>query len=91
MITEWIIAVGCNIGAWFSTLFDAFKLPASWADGLRSISNVTSGFDGMAVWVNFAVLAGVIVVVVAVYGVGFGIKGLRVVASHIPFVGGSGA
>ena len=91
MIIQWLIDLACTIASAVGALFSAIQIPASFGSGLASISNITSKFDGLGVWINFPVLATVLLVVVTVYGVSFGIKLFRTAVSYIPFIGGSGA
>lgn len=90
MIIEFIIGVGSDVAAWFSTLFASWEVPEWVADPLAAVYSFLDTASGLGVWFPWAVLAGVVGSLVTVFAVTFGAKLVREIAKHIPFVGGAG-
>jgi hypothetical protein len=90
MIVEWLMQMSVGFHAWLASLFPPVDLP-EWVDNpFGGLLWVVEAAAGWGVWVNVGALALIATTVLTVYAVGFGIKLVRVVVAHIPFVGGGG-
>lgn len=90
MIVEWFMQMSGGFLDWLATLFPPVELP-EWVehpfDGVDAIVGVVVG---AGTWVDFVVLGGVALAVLAVYVVGVGIRLVRAIIAHIPAIGGGG-
>lgn len=90
MITSAITGAGMGFAAWIVGLFPGFT-PAAWMTTLpQQINDILQNFTGLGVWVDWTAVGIAFTATVTAYVVGFGIKLIRAVAAHIPFIGGSG-
>lgn len=91
MISEFFIAVGTAIGAWFVDL-----LPdADWSDGVvvtaaNSVSTLMAGAGAISNWFPFDFLMVCLVFTMGTFIALFMVKGGLRLMSYIPFFGGAG-
>lgn len=90
MIIEWLIAVAADVAIWMATLFPEWELPAWLLDPQGPMRIMLEGYNGLGVWFDWGVLGTCVVATVTAFVAGGGTKLLRSVATHLPFVGGSG-
>lgn len=90
MITEWLIKVGTGLWAFIAGLFPDWVAPPEMleADGLI---NQLFGFgQGLEPYANWPLLATLGAIPLAVWVIGISIRAVRLLLSHVPFVGGNG-
>lgn len=90
MISEFFINLGIGFATWFVGLFPEWDVPAE----VESFDSTVSGFIGpfanLSVWIPWALVLFCVVTAVGAWAIGWGVKSIRAIASHIPFLGGAG-
>lgn len=90
MIVEKLLdLVGWIVGA-VADLFGPWTPPDELVDASKSINGLLTNMAGLGAWMNWGVLAGCVATATAAWGVVVGIKLVRAIAAHIPFLGGAG-
>lgn len=90
MIIEWIMEVSAGFLEWLGTLMPVWELP-EWAENpFGWVESILQVIQGANYWVALPVASVVAGVIIATYGVMFGIKLVLRLVSHVPFFGGRG-
>lgn len=89
MISDWMIDVALGFALWFLDLLPPIHLDPQFLDG-SYLQLVLDWFDGLGVWVVWPVVVLCVSTVAGTWLLGFGVKALRALIAHIPFVGGKG-
>lgn len=90
MITEWLIKVGTSLWAFIAGLFPDWVAPPGLSDAdsfIVDIFQFSQGLEPLADWKLLAVLAAI---PPTVWIIGITIRGVRLLLSHVPLVGGNG-
>lgn len=90
MIVEWLLGLASTITQWFWSLWPDWTAPAFLTDVSSQINGVLSNLAGVGAWVDWPYVLAVVAAVLIAWGLGFGVKVIRAVASYLPFIGGSG-
>lgn len=90
MIIEFFIGLGLDVANWIGTLFEPIEIPAWATDALNGIAGFLTSIAGLGAWTPWAAIGAAVGLTLAVFGVMFGAKLVRAVASYLPFIGGAG-
>jgi len=90
MITEFFVGVGVGIAVWFNSLFPPLDLPAWFVNADAEVNGIFAYGNGLGAWVEWGVVVPILLAPLGFWVLGLTIRGIRVLASHLPFVGGRG-
>ena len=90
MIVEWLVSVGASVATWITGLFPQLEIPDAILNLDQSINDIFDMGHGLAPWINLPVIIVIAAVPLTVWAWGLGVMIFRVLASHIPFIGGKG-
>lgn len=90
MIVEFFMGLGAAFSEWIAGLFGEWDIPDFLVNLDDMINEILDNLDGVAVWVDWGFILICVLAVIGVWGVGLAVKGVRAIAAHIPFFGGSG-
>jgi hypothetical protein len=90
MISDFFINLAFVIANQMSWLNDTGIIPDWIAIDALTLAKVFAMMGSMSVWFPVPLVLIVIGAVIVSWFAGFGIKALRVLVSHIPFIGGGG-
>lgn len=90
MILEWLIKLAVGLWGFLAGLFPDWVAPPELleADGL--INDLFSYGQGLEPFANWSLLAVLGAIPLAVWVIGLMIRAVRLLISHVPFVGGNG-
>lgn len=92
MITEWFMGLWQGISSWFLGLVpaDAVKVPSAVTSLDTTVNGFLANFGGLGVWVPWPLVILCATLAVAVWAVGWLVKGVAWIWGQIPVIGGSG-
>jgi len=91
VIVEWIMGLGSGISGWIASLFPTdFEVPPFLANLDTMINDLLEGLTGIGAWVDWVFIIATVSVVIGVWLLAFGVKIIRAIVAHAPFVGGAG-
>lgn len=88
MISEWVIGLIGTIGEWFLGLFPEWEVPAEIAGFDTTLNGFIGSFDGLGVWVPWALLVVCVGIAIASYLIGLTVRAARWVLGLAPTMGG---
>lgn len=90
MIVEYFLAMTGHFVTGIGGLFPDATLPDWFVNLSANLNAFFARFDGVGVWVNWAVVGPMITLTIGWWLIGLLIKLVRVVIGHIPAFGGNG-
>lgn len=90
MISEWVMEASAAFLEFVAGWFPPVELPLWVQQPFEGVQQVVAVVEGAGTWVDVGFLAGVIGVVLIVYGFGLAVRLGRALIAHIPLVGGGG-
>lgn len=87
MITEWLVGMGGEFGAWVLSILPGIPLIDGWVGGATALG----AFAGsLGVWVDWFGISLLVVQVMTLYFLSLAVRILRAVIGHVPMIGGNG-
>jgi hypothetical protein len=90
VISEWFITIGIGFAGWVVGLFPEWDVPSEVAGFDDMLNGFIAPFSSLGAWVPWTVIFICVGLAVAAWVIGWGVKAIRAVAAHVPFVGGAG-
>lgn len=88
MIIEFLATVGTAISTWVMSILPQFQ-PPEWFDGVGDkINELFTHASGLNPFVDWQFVQTIALVPIGLWAVGYAFRGIRMLISHIPFVGG---
>jgi hypothetical protein len=88
MIVEWIVSVAMTVWDWLATLVPDFTAPAALTGLSSSLGSIFALGQGMAPFVDWSAVGVMAAIPLGLWVVTIAWAGLRMLVSHIPFIGG---
>jgi hypothetical protein len=88
MISQFFIDLFVQIVSWLADLFPSDVIPDNVQHPDAQLGGLFGLVTGLGVWVNWPVVNACALVALGAYGAGLSIAIVRVIISHLPFVGG---
>lgn len=89
MILDWLITIGAGAAQWLLLLLPSLPLDAL-MNGSAILADLGGTVASLGVWVDWFALAAQVTLVLGLYFTFLGLRILRALLGHIPFVGGNG-
>lgn len=88
MISEWFIGLIQTVANWFIGLMPEWDAPPEFVNFDATLNGFTASFNGLGVWVPWALLVTCVVIAIAAYLIGLTVKAARWVLGLVPTMGG---
>lgn len=90
MITELFVNMAVGVAIWFNQLIPPTVLPEWFVNADNYINGIFAYGDGLGAWIEWSAVVPIMLAPVGFWVLGLSIRGIRVLISHLPFVGGRG-
>jgi hypothetical protein len=90
VITDAVLSAALGVWTWLGSLFPHVDLPSWFVDFGATVNGFFTQFAGLGAWAPWPLLGACAALSLLVWVVCIVVKGLRAVASYIPFFGGAG-
>lgn len=90
MIIEWLVKVAVGFWQFLADMFPDWELPPELLDADGMIAQVFSFGQGLEPFVNWPLVGALGLIPLAVWVIGLTVRMVRLLLSHVPFIGGNG-
>lgn len=90
MISEWFVKLGTGLWAFFAGLFPDWEVPPELLQADGMIGQLFSFGQGLEPYANWGLLGVLAAIPLTVWVIGITIRSVRLLISHVPFIGGNG-
>lgn len=88
MITEWFLTMIAGFFGWIADFVPDWNVPVELTDPDGLIGSVFAISTGLGVWIDWAFIGALASIPLIIWVAGITWQGLRMMWSHLPFVGG---
>jgi hypothetical protein len=88
VIVEWLVSVANSIVQWLTSIMPVFEPPEWFAGVGDKITELFTHASGLNPFVDWVFVRNIALVPIGLWAAGFAFRGIRMMASHIPFFGG---